>query len=252
MSVNNQEESDLFHPIKAAEWIFRIRASASEIGLRNDAAEFFRSVGFDIFRYQVVSFGRYQGNDHSGLNFSNLTSEWIAECETKGYSGYDPVLRRAESSARPFKCSEICPLISLSALQTEYIDRLNSMNLLDGWGIPVFGPFETIGCFLVGNQTGAVILTKQDMLVVQSVCQHIHLRIFELFDQKHTTIRLSERKVEILFWMSKGKSKRDIAQILNISVHTIDAYVRRIYVQLEVDNNVEAVVKAIKLNLIKN
>src|ERR1700710_85748 len=51
---------------------------------------------------------------------------------------------------------------------------------------------------------------------------------------------LTSREGEVLSWLSKGKTKRDIAQILGLSPRTVDKHLEQIYAKLGVENRTAA------------
>ena len=62
--------------------------------------------------------------------------------------------------------------------------------------------------------------------------------------------QLTERELEVLKHLEKGKSNTEIAKELIVSVHTAKAHVCSILQKLCVDDRVQAAVKAIKENII--
>ncbi|NLF83085.1 MAG: response regulator transcription factor, partial [Candidatus Gastranaerophilales bacterium] len=62
--------------------------------------------------------------------------------------------------------------------------------------------------------------------------------------------QLTEREMEVLRLLVKGKSNTEIAKDLIVSVHTAKAHVCSILQKLCVDDRVQAAVKAIKENII--
>ena len=50
----------------------------------------------------------------------------------------------------------------------------------------------------------------------------------------------------MLAWLSKGKSNRDIAQILGLSPRTVDKHLEQIYAKLGVENRTAAAALAVK------
>ena len=52
---------------------------------------------------------------------------------------------------------------------------------------------------------------------------------------------LTPREGEVLSWLSKGKTNRDIAQILGLSPRTVDKHLEQIYAKLGVENRTAAV-----------
>ncbi|MGK6316533.1 response regulator [Neorhizobium sp. DT-125] len=55
---------------------------------------------------------------------------------------------------------------------------------------------------------------------------------------------LTQRESEVLLWIAKGKSNRDIADILGLSARTVNKHLEQIYVKLGVENRASAAVKA--------
>jgi DNA-binding CsgD family transcriptional regulator len=51
---------------------------------------------------------------------------------------------------------------------------------------------------------------------------------------------LTARESEVLSWLSKGKTNRDIAQILGLSPRTVDKHLEQIYAKLGVENRTAA------------
>ncbi|MCM2398661.1 response regulator [Rhizobium sp. S95] len=60
--------------------------------------------------------------------------------------------------------------------------------------------------------------------------------------RRHFT--LTQRESEVLLWIAKGKSNRDIGDILGLSARTVNKHLEQIYVKLGVENRASAAVKA--------
>lgn len=76
------------------------------------------------------------------------------------------------------------------------------------------------------------------------------LRMFRDFVPAHRDYQLTEREIEILKLLIEGLSKKQIAEKLFISYHTVDSHIRKIYDKLEVHSSSAAVAKAVKEKLI--
>jgi DNA-binding NarL/FixJ family response regulator len=63
---------------------------------------------------------------------------------------------------------------------------------------------------------------------------------------------LSEQESNVLSLTAKGYSYDEIAQLLNVSRHTVQTYVKRIYRKLQVNSKIEALSEARRLHLIGN
>ncbi|MDB6005786.1 MAG: LuxR family transcriptional regulator [Prosthecobacter sp.] len=77
------------------------------------------------------------------------------------------------------------------------------------------------------------------------------LEMFSKFAPKQNDYGLSEREKEILQLMTTGLIKKEIADKLTLSVHTVDTYLRRIYEKLAVNTRTGAVAKALKEGLVQ-
>jgi DNA-binding NarL/FixJ family response regulator len=79
-------------------------------------------------------------------------------------------------------------------------------------------------------------------------------RVLEMFarlaPKKKTDYGLSPREIEVLECVVEGLLKKQIAERLQLSAHTVDAYLRRVYEKLHVNSRSSAISKALKENLI--
>ena len=60
-------------------------------------------------------------------------------------------------------------------------------------------------------------------------------------------VGLTEREGQVLYWLTKGKANRDIAEILGLSTRTIDKHLQQIYAKLDVENRTSATAIAVQL-----
>ncbi len=79
-------------------------------------------------------------------------------------------------------------------------------------------------------------------------------RVLEMFasiaPKKQADYGLSVRETEVLQCVVDGLLKKQIAERLQLSAHTIDSYLRRIYEKLHVNSRSSAISKAIKENIL--
>ncbi len=64
-----------------------------------------------------------------------------------------------------------------------------------------------------------------------------------LLKQKLT---VTEREAEVLLWIARGKSNRDIAEILDLSPRTVNKHLEQIYAKLGVENRTSAAALAVR------
>ncbi len=76
------------------------------------------------------------------------------------------------------------------------------------------------------------------------------LRMFRNIIPEKKDYNLSPRETDILELLVDGHAKKTIADKLNISYHTVDSHLRKVYEKLEVHSASSAVAKALRENLI--
>lgn len=79
---------------------------------------------------------------------------------------------------------------------------------------------------------------------------HCVLKLFSQFAPKQADYGLSAREKDTLELMVQGFIRKEIADRLGLSLHTVDTYLRGIYRKLEVNTRTGAVAKALKEGLI--
>jgi DNA-binding response OmpR family regulator/DNA-binding CsgD family transcriptional regulator len=83
------------------------------------------------------------------------------------------------------------------------------------------GPDEVLLRLLEGEAESEQILLKKKLLV-------------------------TEREAEVLLWIARGKSNRDIAEILDLSPRTVNKHLEQIYAKLGVENRTSAAALAVR------
>ncbi len=58
---------------------------------------------------------------------------------------------------------------------------------------------------------------------------------------------MTGREAEVLLWLSRGKSNREIGQILGISPRTVNKHLEQIFIKLGVENRASAAARAVRL-----
>ena len=65
-------------------------------------------------------------------------------------------------------------------------------------------------------------------------------------DRLHARVKLTRRESEVLLWLARGKSNRDIGQILDVSYRTVNKHLEQIYPKLGVEGRTAAVALAVR------
>ncbi len=163
----------------------------------------------------------------------------------------DIVPRIAIANGEPVLWSEIWTHSETTPEEREFHAAMVVAGFQDGIALPVYGPNLRNACIGISHMSGKVDLSQSSLALLQFVAQAAHLRTCAMFSDELTADRqLSSREKEILDWVARGKSNSVIAEILEISPGTVDTYMRRIYVKLDVSDRTSAAVKGVGMGLI--
>jgi DNA-binding NarL/FixJ family response regulator len=62
-------------------------------------------------------------------------------------------------------------------------------------------------------------------------------------------VELSKREKEVIELLLKGKSNKQIALSLDISVHTVEFHFKNIYTKLQVSSRIELILKLVECSI---
>jgi DNA-binding NarL/FixJ family response regulator len=104
----------------------------------------------------------------------------------------------------------------------------------------------------IALETDSNSLKLQLSYVGQVTSDEILLRLVEgEFENDNLVLKrklqLTQRESEVLMWIARGKSNRDIADILNLSPRTVNKHLEQIYTKLGVENRASAAALAVRV-----
>jgi DNA-binding NarL/FixJ family response regulator len=110
--------------------------------------------------------------------------------------------------------------------------------------------------YLLKDQTGEQLIRDLHGILAGSppLSPPIARRIMKMARQDVASllvVPLSTREEEVLTQIAKGRARKEIALMLDVSVHTIASHVRAIYFKLDISSRAEATVEAIRRGLIR-
>jgi DNA-binding NarL/FixJ family response regulator len=129
--------------------------------------------------------------------------------------------------------------------------------------LTVFEDDEKIFRAICAGACGYLLKTAASEELVQAVREAlaggapmnacIARRVLDMFAKlapPHGDYGLTPREKEILEATVQGRTKKEIAALLDLSFHTVDSHLRHIYQKLEVNTRTGAVAKALKEKLV--
>ncbi len=185
------------------------------------------------------------------VHADGFPDEWMKLYQQQDFRSKDPIPARILARGAMMTWQDAMDCEPNSEEQLEYFAAMRQHGLLHGFGLPLYGPHahDAYSAFDFGVPLDEV--SDTDIGMVRALAQAAHQRICVLVQSAATEYDLSERELEVLEWLTHGKSIWSIATILDLSPDTVKTYARRIYSKLEVSDRVGAVVKALKHGLVK-
>lgn len=120
----------------------------------------------------------------------------------------------------------------------------------NGYCLKDIDPQSLVNVILSVGQGAAWIDPSVSKYILNLMPKPESTKILNSYEISDARAQLTERELEVLKLLVKGKSNTEIAKDLIVSVHTAKAHVCSILQKLCVDDRVQAAVKAIKENII--
>ena len=158
----------------------------------------------------------------------------------------DPLPGVAVETAGAFVWPDALDPAQLTQPQRRYLEMVARFGMGRGIGAACYGPHGRSGFLGAGwDQPGAP--SADELHWVHHVGQLSFQRYCLLHRQVQAYPALSARELEVLGWMSEGKSNPVIAEIIGVSRATVDIYVRRIFGKLDVTDRTAACLRGYAL-----
>jgi DNA-binding NarL/FixJ family response regulator len=90
------------------------------------------------------------------------------------------------------------------------------------------------------------VVLRGERYVSAAMTQHLIARALDVDRSRDRAATLSERELQVFQLIGRGKKTREIAQLLNVSVHTIESHREHIRMKLRLSNGTELVQQAVQ------
>lgn len=178
---------------------------------------------------------------------TNCPPELMTIFDNGNFIGSSPVIARIRASTLPFVFH-----LKDAALQRgseEVMQLFNRFDMDSGGIFPVSDILGQRGW--VGLVGSGIDFTPEQMMQLTYCSIHVYQRLSDLKLRDAKPVEaLAERELACLVWTAAGKTSSEIAEILELSEHTVNHYLNRVTKKLNAVNRTQAVAKAIRRNLI--
>lgn len=228
---------------EALELLEKINSTAC----RDDLADAMREVSerFGFRAFVISHYVARDGEDRVELLLDNLPSEFAKRFAALNYGRSNPITRRARESSVPFYWHDVAYDPSADAEGHRVMTDAASSGLTDGFCVPVHRPEGGRG--LVSFLGGSVTLSDEQRLALQALGLAAHAQVLHLAEPSaKQAAKLTAREREVLRWTAAGKTADATAEILAISVRTVEYHLLNAARKLNTANRTHTVVEALR------
>lgn len=182
---------------------------------------------------------------------TTYSPEWIARYLLNNYVEDDPVVQRGFQSSLPFHWSDL--KIETPVQQTIFMEALAHGVGQLGYSIPITDKAGRRALFSLnhsGDPVAWMRLIDQNAALLAELGQILHRKALLHLHAEDRRPPLSPRELECLNWTAQGKDASTIAEILEISDHTVRDYLKSAKYKLGCGTIAQAVYEATRLRLI--
>ncbi|MDG5749421.1 autoinducer binding domain-containing protein [Qipengyuania sp. XHP0207] len=180
-----------------------------------------------------------------------FSGEWLTLYQDCEFRRHDPIPARTLRHGEAMSWLDAIALEENTPEEEAYFSAMREHGLVHGFGVPLYGAGgrEAYASYDFGR-----VMEPEDVDAareIRAVAQAAQKRVSRLLARNNAEPSLSDRESEVLEWLMRGKSIGDIGTILNLSPDTVRTYTKRLYDKLDTSTRIGAVVKALKMNLVR-
>ncbi len=180
---------------------------------------------------------------------SDYPQAWVDQYINDDIVSNDPILLAAQRSAVGFGWDQVGELITVTAAHRALTERTRKAGIIDGFTVPANVPGELNGScnfavgpghevprenFAMAQLVGAFAFQSARTLVAQ---------MRRLTDQ--APVKLTQRQLECIALVARGKSDWEIAKILGLSPSTVTTYIQTARERYDVPTRIQVVLRAL-------
>jgi DNA-binding CsgD family transcriptional regulator len=213
-------------------------------------AEALRSALVDVavaFELPLVAYfvGPGVGNPETTL-ISNYPVEWTDHYLRNRYDRLDPVIHQLAHSAEPFSWVSEAQSSHRTDAQHRFLDEARTFGIRAGLTVPIPEPVSRIAALTFASDRLTPSLQRAadahgHILQLMAIYFHRQAKRLPAAGPTINGVRLTPREFECLHWAARGKSARDIGQILGVSRRTAAFHLDNARAKLEVHSITQAV-----------
>jgi LuxR family quorum-sensing system transcriptional regulator CciR len=213
-----------------------------------------REIGFDY--YALVHHVDDRHVALRGARYVRLINYPVAFGQAMGaaYFADDPVAAACQKSAAPFVWTDIPLILTLTPRQQDILQAATDAGVGDGFTVPIHVPGEATGSCSFSTRLGRSAPNASFASAHYLGCFAFEAarRIVHSSSNgggagsaRNGDPRLTRRQLDCIVLAGRGKSDRDIGQLLGISENTVNQHIEQAKRRYEVSTRMQLVIRAL-------
>jgi LuxR family quorum-sensing system transcriptional regulator CciR len=210
-----------------------------------------RELGFDYFA--LVHHASIRKSKSDVVRLHDFPQAWADVIADKGYFSDDPVHIACQKCAVPFTWEDVPEIIDVTERQQEMLDAAKIAGLGGGFTVPIHIPGEYTGSCTFSTRLGRDIPSDAfpaahyvgsfAFEAARRVLQHVRMK--KDMSEPPPPPKLTRRQLDCVVLAGRGKSDRDVGQILGISDQTVHQHMEDAKRKYDVATRMQLVVRAL-------
>ncbi|MBM3618703.1 MAG: LuxR family transcriptional regulator [Alphaproteobacteria bacterium] len=215
-----------------------------------------RELGFDRSLYGLMTDMPSLSLPAGHCILGTYPDDWMEYYYARNYEASDPVRDSIMLTNDPFRWTDMEKMVEISARGKLMLGEAHDATVRDGVGLGIHCPNGEVAGMGFASSSGKVDLSPYTLSILRFLGMEFHSRFVQLNTHRlrKNNILLTRRETEILMWMARGKTTREITAILSIggsvSQNTVKFHQKNIYEKLEVNNQTSAVMKGFFMGIL--
>ena len=234
------------------EFIHSSNKAANVEELRSLFISFIGEFGLEYFVMADMSHDSTDSREKHFSRVGNYPSEWLERYMANHYVNDDPVYLRGLITKDPVIWNDVLDE-NLSVRARRIMEEAAHFGLRNGVAFTIGRQVSGMVGFGFAGPDPDIGFTRETLNILRTAAYHFHLVYTDFLNSgTHDGLHhgLTAREREVILWIAHGKTKSDIAQILQVSESCVKRHCESVAKKLETDTLAHAVAKAIGLGLI--
>lgn len=211
--------------------------------------------------YNYANLGATQNGHKVIFLYHNYEQSWLQKYTSNNYFSIDPTITKAKVTNNIFSWAEACEYANhfhyskaKESLLHDMMNAVSQFGVEKGIAIPIISNiYDKYGFYFAFHTEEATQnIVLHNVLHALSVIINNAFHKFIPKEKSNTLTRnpqedfpFTDREVELIKLIYLGKERIDIAEIMCISVNTIDTMTKRIFIKMRVNSKIQLITKII-------